>query len=236
MANIEAYRKDVPLYEVAEHIVGDLGDLPVDFMKNFIKNHPENQADPEHYGPVVDRLTVEAWDRALGELISAVRDGKVRLRGFRAGSEISEEMPPIEFAEEAHNPFADFDLGIDHSGKLILEFEDRGAKIRRAPTVLWTDLCADSGAEVLKLWPKPIKPTAKARGRSACEEWLVSERLAGPQTQSKEEYKAEGIKRFGVGPAQFRTAWDEAAKIASSKGWGRPGRPRKSSDQKSSGQ
>jgi hypothetical protein len=228
MANIES-RKSVPLYEVVEHKVGDLGDRPVD----FIEDHPVNQADPEHYGPVVDRLTVEAWDRALGELISAVRYGKVRLRGLRAGSEISEEMPPGEFAEEAHNPFADFDLGIEYSGKRILEFsEDRGAKVLRshsngAPTLLWTDLCADSGAEVLKRWPRPRKPTAKARGRNACKEWLVGERRAGPPTQTKEKYKAEGIKRFGVGPAQFRTAWDEAAKVAPSEGWGRAGRPNK---------
>jgi len=90
--------------------------------------------------------------------------------------------------------------------------------------------------EVLKLWKPMRNQPAKASAAVQCRDWLISLRQAGDQRQTKEEYKAEAIKRFNVGPDQFRTAWDEAAKIAPSEGWGRAGRPKKSSAQKSSGQ
>jgi hypothetical protein len=205
---------------VVEHIVGDLAHLVASRR----------------------RAKIAAWDRALKELIDAAHHPRLKIRGFRAGREESEEVPPEEFPEVADNPVSDFDFGIEFSGKRILEFDkDYGAKSLRshsngAPEVLWTNLCAESGAEVLKLWPKPTKPTAKASSKSKCSEWLVAARRAGPPKMTKEEYKAEAINLFRVGPDQFRTAWDEAAKLAPSQSWGRAGRPKKSSGLKSSGQ
>jgi len=83
--------------------------------------------------------------------------------------------------------------------------------------------------EVLKEWKLARNPPAKASAAVQCRDWLVAERRDGCQRQTKEKYKAEAIKRFNVGPDQFRTAWDEAAQIAPSEGWGRAGRPKKSS-------
>jgi hypothetical protein len=233
MPNIKATRKDVPLYEVAEHIVGDL-ERPA-----YVLNHDPDEEDWCEL--VLDEPTIEAldqaWGRALSELIAAIRETKMEVSGCRAGIEKSEQLPPKESPELAHNPFGDLNLDVEYSGKRVLEFDDDfGAKIVRshsngAPAVLWTNLCANSGAEILKLWQGPKKPTAKARGKSACSDWLVSERRAGPPKQTKKKYKDEAIARFGVGPDQFRTAWDEAAAIAPSEGWGMAGRPKKSSGQ-----
>jgi hypothetical protein len=226
MAKITATRKDVPLYEVVEHIVGDRG-RPTGDM-------------PEEWDEVAPDETInEAWDSALEKLIAAVRDGKLKVSGRRAGGKALKELRPGDFAEKAHNPFGDLNLDIECSGKRVLEFGldeeatifESKSDLCRQPEVFRTDLCADSGAEILKLWQGPKKPTAKAGGRNACKEWLVAERRAGPPTQTKVKYKAEAMKRFNVGSDQFRTAWDEAAKVAPSGGWGRAGRPKKSSGQ-----
>jgi hypothetical protein len=165
MANIEAYRKDVSLYEVAEHIVGDLGQPAVVLVPTA--------DDQEWVEPVVDRTTVEAWDRALKELVAAVRDGKLKVKGRRPGSGYLEEVTPGDLAEVADNPFADLCFTIEYSGKSFFEIqEEHGATIRKshsngAPTVLWTDLCADSGAEILKLWPGADHAGEVATGEEA---------------------------------------------------------------------
>jgi hypothetical protein len=167
MANIEELRKCVPLYEVVEHIVGDLGRPAVvlvqaeDKFEDWIEQKLKVRGLPagRWQMPVVDGPTIEAWDRALNELIDAARHPKLKVRGFRAGREESEAVPPEEFAEVADNPFADFDFDAEYSGKRTLEFdEDHVAELIRshfngAREVLWTGLCAESGAEVLTLWP-----------------------------------------------------------------------------------
>jgi hypothetical protein len=132
---IEETESDVPLYRVAEHIVGDLHHL----------------------------LTAE-WDRALKELIAAARAGKLRVSGRRDGNARSEAVRPNDFAEVGDNPVADFDFAIEYSGNRVLEFhEEYEARILESqstgkPAVLWTDVCADSGAEVLRLWPPTPPP------------------------------------------------------------------------------
>jgi hypothetical protein len=93
---------------------------------------------------------------------------------------------------------------------------------------------------VLRMFPAepPMRQSqpANAQGKTKCVNWLISERRAGAQKQTKEKYKAEAMKLFVVGPDQFRTAWDEAAKTAPSDEWGNAGRPRKSSGRESSAQ
>jgi hypothetical protein len=82
-------------------------------------------------------------------------------------------------------------------------------------------------SEVLGLFrPAPKKLPTKAAGKKACEDWLIAERREGRQKMTKEKYKAVAIERFKVGPDQFRTAWDGAAKREPSVGWGRPGAPK----------
>jgi hypothetical protein len=132
MANIEETQTCVSLYRVVEHIVGD-----------------------------TDCSDADQWDCALKGLIASVSDGKLKVSGFRTGSEIWETIPFKEFAEIADNPYGDIQLDVEYSGKRVLEFNsDLRAKILRshfngAPTVLWTNVCANSGTEILSLWPSP---------------------------------------------------------------------------------
>jgi hypothetical protein len=151
MANIEASQPDVSLYDVAEHIVG---------------YRSEDICEEEWDGPVFDRPTIEAWALALKELIAAVRDGRLKVRGRRSGSNHSEELQPDAFEDlKVCNPFADFDFGIELSGKDVLEFDEDGrAKIVKSASdfggrseVIWTHLFAVSGGEVLKLWPSETR-------------------------------------------------------------------------------
>jgi hypothetical protein len=152
MANIEASQPDVSLYDVAEHIVG---------------YRSEDISEEEWNGPVFDKRTIEAWDRALKHLIAAVRDGRLKVRGRRLGSNHSEELQPDAFDDlKVCNPFADFYFGIEFSGKDVLKFdEDNRATIVKCASdfggtseVIWTHLFAVSGADVLKLWPAKKAP------------------------------------------------------------------------------
>jgi hypothetical protein len=135
MSDIKGSRRDVPLFEVVEHIVGDLDHLAV-----------------------LQRTTkIAAWDRALKNLIDAVSMAKLKAKGRGTGNQLLEEISPGDFAEVASNPLTDFDIG--YGGKCVLEFNaDNKATIIKSHSigsaaVLWTDVCAESGAEVLKLWP-----------------------------------------------------------------------------------
>jgi hypothetical protein len=139
MANIEAYRTDVPLYQVVEHIVGDLD--PLAALQRSSK--------------------IAAWDHALKDLIDAVSLAKLKARGRLPGSQLLEAISSGDFAEVADNPHANFDLTIEYGGKRVLEFNDTKATIVKShsigpPKVMWTDVCAESGAEILKIWPAPL--------------------------------------------------------------------------------
>jgi hypothetical protein len=70
MANIEAYRTDVPLYQVVEHLVGDLDRLAA--LRRSSK--------------------IAAWDHALKDLIGAVSLAKLKARGRRPGSQLLEAI------------------------------------------------------------------------------------------------------------------------------------------------
>jgi hypothetical protein len=150
MAKIEAHRRDVPLYEVVKHIAG--GDPECVFI-------PSDDDEEGLEVSVSEDAVKEDWDRALEQLIDAVGASKLKVRGRRAGSEWLEEVKSGDFAEVADNPFASRDFGNEFSGKRVLEFDaDHRAIILRchsngASELLCADLCADSGAEVLKLWP-----------------------------------------------------------------------------------
>ena len=139
MANIEAYRTDVPLYQVVEHIVGDLD--PLAALQRSSK--------------------IAAWDHALKDLIDAVSLAKLKARGRLPGSQLLEAISSGDFAEVADNPHANFDLTIEYGGKRVLEFNDTKATIVKShsigpPKVMLTDVCAESGAEILKIWPAPL--------------------------------------------------------------------------------
>lgn len=206
MANIEETELDVPLERVVEHIVGDL----------------------PHSIACRRSAKIAEWDGALVKLIAAARIGKLKVSGRRDGNASSEAVRPNDFAEIANNPVADFNFNNEWGGKRILEFyAEGGAKILEshlngAPTVLWTDVCANSGAEVLRLWPQapatgdsvpPNLEAALRKERKRRNEALISTRDADELRQ-----------RIGAKENQ-----KEGRKILESvQGQRPPGRPRKS--------
>jgi hypothetical protein len=205
MANIEASQWDVPLFEVVEHIAGDLRQavlqyedldhkgigLPaeVDFGDEFGRAPVGNWESPLP----VDGAIVEAWDRALKDLIGAVRLGKLKVKGRRPGSQFLEAISPGDFAEVADNPIADLESTVGHEGKRVLEFKDTKATIGKShstgtPEVSFTEVCAESGAEILTLWlaeplavPRPDLPNLTELLREA------KDRKGAPLTQREAE-------------------------------------------------
>ena len=72
-----------------------------------------------------------------------------------------EPISPGDFTELVNNPIADTAPIVWCEGKLVLEFEDTNAAIVKShpigpPEVMWTDVCAESGEEILKLWPAKL--------------------------------------------------------------------------------
>jgi hypothetical protein len=111
MANIEAYRTDVPLYQVVEHIVGDLR------RPAYVREQDQDDHDRDTIAE--DEATKEAWDRALKDLIGAVRLAKLKVRGRRPGSQLLEEISSGDFAEVVDNPLAVSDTEESASSNLI---------------------------------------------------------------------------------------------------------------------
>jgi hypothetical protein len=149
MADIEDTELDVPLYRVVEHIV----------LHHLVASRRSARS-------------AKVWDRALKELMATGRAGKLGVRGFRVGSKKSKTVPPMEFPEKADNPVAEltnsrFAMVWGEWGKRHLEFDvECQARILEGqstgpPAVLWINVCANSGAEVLRLWPpKSAETTA----------------------------------------------------------------------------
>jgi hypothetical protein len=178
MANIKPSQPDVPLFEVVEHIVGDLGQvvlqyedldpkeigLPqaagVDFSDDRVRAWLGNWEAPLP----VDGAIVQAWDHAWRKLSAAVKDGGLPVRGFKSGREFLDEVKAAEFPEIWHNPFSDLNFNVECSGNQFFDFDAANkARILKsqfmvAPTVIWTSLYAISGADVLKLWPAGKAP------------------------------------------------------------------------------
>jgi hypothetical protein len=174
MPKIEASQRDVPLFEVAEHIVGALGQVvlryeDLDPTASGLLHAAEGDVGYEHVRALignweaplrVDHAIVQAWDRALADLIKAAGSGGLKVGGRASKGEDSKELRPGDFPTRAHNPFANaLDLEVEFSGERILEFDDQGLAriVGSGPNgglrVLQTGLCADSWEEVLRLWP-----------------------------------------------------------------------------------
>jgi hypothetical protein len=95
-----------------------------------------------------------------------------------------------------------------------------------------TARCPETGERLFDVHLRPAAPavarsTANAKSKSACGNWLVRLRRAGPQQGPKAQYEKEAAKRFGVGGGQFADAWDHAAQTtandATRHAWGLPG-------------
>jgi hypothetical protein len=185
---------------VVEHIVGDLGQVVLQYEDLDPKESGLPQAAGADFSDErvraefgnwevllpVDEATVLAWGGAWQKLSAAVRDGKLLVRGFRRGSEYSEEIKSEEFPELWHNRFSDFDFNAEYGGHRFLEFDkcDKAEILNGqslgASEVIWAGLCAVSGAEVLKLWPPSGETTSPARrvGRPQKHDWAAIENKA----------------------------------------------------------
>jgi hypothetical protein len=167
MANIEGYRTDVPLYQVVEHLVGDLDRLAA--LRRSSK--------------------IAAWDHALKDLIGAVSLAKLKARGRRPGSQLLEAISPGDFAEVADNPIADLESTVGYEGKRVQEFNDTKATIVKSlpigpPEVMWTDVCAESGAEILKVWPAEPLVTANLTAADGARESEGNETTVSSRKES----------------------------------------------------
>lgn len=171
MSDIKESWRDVPLLEVIEHIAGDLGQAVLQF-KDITLEEATGRPSPADIGyehvrawwgdweavMPSDDNAVRAWDHALADLIDAVRRADLRAKGRKPGSLFLETISPGDFAEVADNPIADLPSTVWSEGKLVLEFRETEATIVKShpigtPEMMWTDVCAKSGAEVLSLWP-----------------------------------------------------------------------------------
>ena len=153
MVDIEAYRTDVPLVEVVEHIVGEIG-RPAYTLEDDPDNH-------NSYTIVEDESTKEAWDRALADLVRAVNAGHLRVSGRASKAEDLKELRAGDFPTRAHKFAGPVDLEVEYSGERILEFTDDGlARIVEGGggfRVLKTDLRADFWEEVLSVRPGTLR-------------------------------------------------------------------------------
>jgi hypothetical protein len=132
MPNIEASQRDVPLFEVVEHIVGDLGQVVLQFedldpTASGLLQAAEGDVGYEHvrarFGNCeallpVDGAIVQAWDRALADLIKAARLGGLKVSGRASKGEDLKELRAGDFPTRAHNPFANaLDLEVEYGGE-----------------------------------------------------------------------------------------------------------------------
>jgi hypothetical protein len=109
----------------------------------------------------------------------------------------------------------------DLLGWLRLKFGEPQAKPADTPAEASTDT-QQKPAEA------PVLATADIV--TACMNWLVVLRGKGPQGETtKKQYLSQARALFGdtLGPDQFETAWDAAARVVPRNDWGRPGRRRK---------
>jgi hypothetical protein len=202
MSEIKASHRDVPLFEVVEHIAGDLGQVAlqyeeldhkeigwpvaVDFGDGLGRAPAGNWEAPLP----VDGAIVQAWDRALADLICAVRRAELRAKGRGPGSLFLEAISPGDFAEVANNPIADMASTVWCEGKLVLELKDTNAIIVKChpigpPEVMWIDVCAESGGEILKLWPAELPAKANLNATDGAGESEGNETTLPPRKESK---------------------------------------------------
>jgi hypothetical protein len=233
VSKIEAERKGIPLFEVLEHLVGDLGQMVLQYEDLDPKESGLPQAAGADFSDErvrawvgnweallpVDEATGLVWEGAWKKLSAAVRDGKLLVRAFRGGSEYSEEIKPEEFPKLWDNRYSDSYFNVDGGGHCFLEFDEcnkaaiRNGHFLGASKVVWTGLCAVSGAEVLSLWPPltdnkfdltdnefdhMIRSAANERGGSIGQndaEKIVRHAMRGRRIRRLREKVRESVKR-----------------------------------------
>lgn len=84
----------------------------------------------------------------------------------------------------------------------------------------------------------PLEESAIAQAEDACRDWLLGLMRESPRLRpkAKESYRTDAQKAWRglVSGRAFNTLWTEAAEIAGTAAWVRPGRPKKSSHENQS--
>ncbi len=159
---------------------------------------------------------------AIRELLSTLRSGKLAAHGMFEGERIPH---PIETAV-----WSNFEIVVEpmwfsgHTSRMPIVIAQRMGTPR-------TRLLSATvpAAKVRKLWPA-AKRTAAAETR--CQEYLVTEmtRSLDRAPKPKRDFHADCQARFpGLSERGFERAWAGAKTLSGASGWGRAGRPAKSS-------
>jgi hypothetical protein len=178
------------------------------------------QIEHQHY-----LMCVAHRGRAFRALREAAREGKVKLFGTPRAGGSRQLIDCVQF--DVPLSLADEDGAIDIPLDKRME---RYFEQRESNHWLWRDVHVDRASVVswLKKRVAEMRRTVTARDIAKCREWLIGLRKEpGPKQKRKEDYQAEAMDRFGLGPSQFKTAWRQAATTVPRRDWEKPGAPRK---------
>jgi hypothetical protein len=144
----------IPLYLVGEWIATEGGtrDLGPSMVAVKRAGHPTTFDYSEAHA--------HAWDTALEKLKVEILAGRLPVEGQRGGDKGKpfEIISPQEFGDEFCNPFRDTPLETIFSERRCVGFDpDNCGAIRNRWEVYWSNICARSRDDVLKLWPAPSK-------------------------------------------------------------------------------
>lgn len=154
-------------------------------------------------------------EMALDELLMALRQGAVECSYSLDATPLTTDLVSrldislhAKYGLYAHSPHFDGPCGTEATDeKTSLRFK-RG--------------------DILKRWPPinegPLIKKATIASERRCREWLLSEVKKGPKMKTKNEYRNEAFRLFGVSKRGFDRAWTEATR--NNPEWTKAGRPR----------
>lgn len=149
----------VPLFQVAEWIASEGGLRVLDTTPVRLSS-PELDDDDWLAIGWTDEV-VHAWAAAIDELLQAIQNGEITVRGFRGG-DLSRSLEPIsgdEFGEKFSNPFADTSFELILSESRYLNISPDASKILNRRETFWSGLVA-SANEILERWPPTTRQKA----------------------------------------------------------------------------
>ena len=188
----------VPLYQVAEWIVSHGGTRQLDTRPIKL---PGSVADA--YGEDVwialgwSKEVIEAWDAALIELLQAIQNGTLAVRGLRDGnlSGALESIAGDELGYEFANPYADTPLALILGEKgRYLDLSPDSTTITDGRRTYWSGLVA-RGDEIRRHWPPA---TSQDASRLPPKGLTKPDRIATWLKQNHPERPAFTIKELAV--------------------------------------
>jgi len=147
--------------------------------------------------------------------VSVGRAQKIIKDAFASG-EVRSHHPPVLLT--ADDGLVDFNLGPGPLKKRVMSADVTKLYLSKDDLLDWLNRHHPPEH------PAATRRRAKARNIGECRKWLLELRKGGPQRKRKDDYKAEAMNRFGIGPDQFKTAWKTAALEIPRSDWGKSGR------------